>query len=257
MSARFDLTGKTAIVTGGGRGLGRAMAEGLAEAGARVLVGARNVGEIEETAERIGKAGGEATFRELDATDRQSCEAFIAAVVAKYGGLDVALVNHGVGGGAPAVDTDPELWQQVIETNLTGAFNVAQLAARRMIDQGRGGAIIFTSSTASLVAFENLLAYGVSKGGVDQMVRQMALEWGTHGIRVNAINPGYTTHGMRRSGEPQASDRAFEADIEKKTPLGRRGRPEEFIGPAVFLASDAASFVTGVCLPVDGGYCAL
>ena len=119
-----------------------------------------------------------------------------------------------------------------------------------------GGSIIVTSSTASLVAFENLLAYGASKGGVDQMVRQMALEWGRHGIRVNAVNPGYTTHGMRTSAEPREEDEAFEVAIRNRTPLGRRGTPEEFIGPVVFLASEASSFITGVCLPVDGGYCA-
>ncbi len=143
-----------------------------------------------------------------------------------------------------------------MSANVTGCFNCAQLVARRMIANGRGGSIVLISSTASLVGFPGLLAYGVSKGGVDQMVRQMAVEWGVHGIRVNAINPGYTTHHMRGS-EARNDDDALEARIRDTTPMRRRGTPEEFAGPAVFLASDASSFVTGTVLPVDGGYCAL
>ena len=255
-SSIFDLTGKVAIVTGGGRGLGRAMASGLSAAGANVMIGARTTDEIEETASAIRVSGGEAKAMGLDATDRASCEAFVAAAVETFGGLDIAVVNHGVGGGKAAEEIAPDLWERAISINLTGAFNVAQIAARTMIGRNTGGSIIVTSSTASLVAFENLLAYGASKGGVDQMVRQMALEWGRHGIRVNAVNPGYTTHGMRTSAEPREEDEAFEVAIRNRTPLGRRGTPEEFIGPVVFLASEASSFITGVCLPVDGGYCA-
>jgi NAD(P)-dependent dehydrogenase (short-subunit alcohol dehydrogenase family) len=256
MTGLFDLTGKVAVVTGGGRGLGRAMAGGLASAGAKIMIGARSTDEIEETAAVIRDSRGEAGAFAVDATDRASCETFIASAIETFGGLDIAVINHGVGGGAAAAETAPDLWDRALSINLTGAFNVAQIAARAMIGRGSGGSIIVTSSTASLVAFENLLAYGASKGGVDQMVRQMALEWGRHRIRVNAVNPGYTTHGMRTSAEPRDEDEAFEAAIRNRTPLGRRGEPEEFIGPVVFLASEASSFVTGVCLPVDGGYCA-
>ena len=157
------------------------------------------------------------------------------------------VVNHGILGAAAAEELELASWRRTLEVNLTGAFSCAQAAARQMIAQGDGGAIVFTSSTASMVGFEQLLAYGVSKGGIDQMVRQLAVEWGPYQIRVNAINPGYTTHGMREGGE-RKSDPPEEL-LRQMTPMGRRGAPEEMVGPALFLASEAASFVTGVCLP--------
>ena len=124
-----------------------------------------------------------------------------------------------------------------------------------MIAQGDGGSIVVTSSTGSLVGFQGLTAYGASKGGVDQMVRQLALEWGPHNIRVNAMNPGYTDNPMRGS-ESRSVNESLEEEIRAMTPMARRGKVREFVGPVVFLASEAASFVTGVILPVDGGYCA-
>ncbi len=128
--------------------------------------------------------------------------------------------------------------------------------ARRARRTGGGGSIVLISSNASLVGFRGLLAYGASKGGVDQMVRQMAVEWGAHGIRVNALNPGYTTHHMRGS-EAEYEDPAYNAEIAARTPLGRAGEPHGFVGPAIFLASEASSFVTGTVMLVDGGWCAL
>ena len=257
-AAIFDLTGKVAVVTGAGRGLCRAMAIGLADAGAKVVCAARTAAEIEDTAGEIGGRGGEALAVAFDATSRDDCERLIAAAVEAYGRLDVMLVGHGVGGGGPvaAEDTSIGAFERILEINVTGCFNAAQIAARRMIDQGEGGSIILVSSTASLVAFPGSLAYGVSKGGVDQMMREMAAAWGPHDIRVNTINPGYTTHSMRggSTGEP---DPEMAADIRRLTPLQRSGEPAEFAGPAIFLASDASSFVTGVVLPVDGGYFAL
>ena len=254
----FDLSGKVAVVTGAGRGLCKAMAIGLADAGAKVVCAARTAAEIEDTAKEIGGRGGEAMAVACDAASRDDCERLIAATVDAYGRLDVMLVGHGVGGAGlfSAEDTPGEEFERIMAINLTGCFNAAQFAARRMIGQGGGGSIILVSSTASLVAFPGSLAYGVSKGGVDQMMREMAAAWGPHDIRVNTINPGYTTHSMRGggTGEPDAE---LEADIRRLTPLQRSGEPAEFAGPAVFLASDASSFVTGVVLPVDGGYCAL
>ena len=254
----FDLGGKVAVVTGAGRGLCKAMAIGLADAGAKVVCAARTAGEIEDAADEIKQRGGEAMAVPFDAASRGDCERLIAETVDAYGRLDVMLVGHGVGGGGPvaAEDTSVEDFERIMAINLTGCFNAAQFAARRMIGQGGGGSIILVSSTASLVAFPGSLAYGASKGGVDQMMREMAAAWGPHDIRVNTINPGYTTHSMRggSTGEP---DTELEADIRRLTPLQRSGEPAEFAGPAVFLASDASSFVTGVVLPVDGGYCAL
>ena len=252
----FDLTGKTAVVTGGGRGLGRAMALGLAAAGANLVVAARSEDEVAATADEIRIQGGEAESFCFDATIRAEAKALVAFAVERFGRLDVMLANHGVGGGQRAEDTDDALWDRTIAANLTGAFYVCQEAGRQMIAQGGGGSIIVTSSTGSLVAFKGLLAYGASKGGADQMVRQLALEWGRHKIRVNAINPGYTSNAMRGS-EDRVVPPEVTAEIERMTPLGRVGEAEEFVGPAIFLASDASSFVSGITLAVDGGYCAV
>jgi NAD(P)-dependent dehydrogenase (short-subunit alcohol dehydrogenase family) len=254
-STLFDLTGKVALVTGGGRGLGKAMALGLAEAGAKLVVAARSRGEVEASAAEIAAAGGEALAVTCDATDRGQVQAMIETTLERFGDLDIMVVNHGVAAAAPAESLDAETWTRTIEVNMTGAFNCAQAAARCMIDKGHGGSIIVTSSTASLVGFEGLLAYGASKGGVDQMVRQMAVEWGPKDIRVNAVNPGYTANHMRGS-EARHADPELEAELRRMTPMGRRGEVSEFVGPVIFLASDAASFVSGITLPVDGGYCA-
>jgi NAD(P)-dependent dehydrogenase (short-subunit alcohol dehydrogenase family) len=252
----FDLSGRVAIVTGSGRGLGKAMATGRAEAGAKVVVCARTASDVEAVAAALRDRGLAAHALAFDATDRESCKRLVAATVQHYGRLDVMLVNHGVGGGQPAEAIDAASWDAMLAGNLTGAFNCAQAGGRQMLAQGGGGSIIFTSSTSSLVAFRDLTAYGASKAGVDQLVRQLAVEWGDRGIRVNAINPGYTTVRMRGS-ENRPPDPAMDEEIRRMTPMARRGRPEEFVGPAIFLASEASSFVTGVVLPVDGGYCAM
>jgi len=252
----FDLTGKVAVVTGGGRGLGRAMAKALAQAGATVAVASRTLAEVEETAAEVRAAGGTSFALELDATKAADCQRLVDQVVKRSGGLDIAVVNHGIGFAVAAAETTEEQFRRTVEINLTGCFNVAQAAGRQMIRQGRGGSIILTSSTGSLVGFEGLTAYGASKGGVDQLCRQLAVEWGPHDIRVNCVNPGYTTHDMRggagRGARPDADD-----EVRRMTPMRRRGTPEEIAAPVVFLASPAASFVNGIILPVDGGYCAM
>ncbi len=254
----FDLTGRTAVVTGGGRGLAKAMAIGLADAGANVVVGARTAAEIEATAAEKTANGGTACAVAFDAVVEDDCERLMDTAVERFGGLDAIVVGHGVATAEspPAEDVDAAEFERIMAVNVNSCFACARFAARHMIAAGTGGSIILISSTASLVGFPGLLAYGVSKGGVDQMMRQLAVEWGPKGIRVNAINPGYTTHSMRGS-EPRNEDPVLEARIRAMTPLERRGRADEFAGPAVFLASDASSFVSGVALPVDGGYCAL
>ncbi len=254
--SHFDLTGKVAIVTGSSRGLGKAMARGLGEAGAAIVVSARTASEVEAAAREFTAAGLTVAAVPFDASIRADAQRLIDETVRRFGKVDIIVVNHGVSRAEPAEDVDEASWQHIMDVNLKGAFNCAQLAARQMIGQGTGGSIIFISSTASLVGFRNLVAYGASKGGVDQMVRQMAVEWGDRGIRVNAVNPGYTTHDVR-STEARHADPALSAEVKRMTPMGRRGRPEEFVGPVLFLASEASSFVTGVVLPVDGGYCAM
>ena len=254
--ADFDLTGRTIIVTGGGRGLGRGMAVALAEAGATVIAAGRSKAGIEETVHTIRDRGGAAHSILFDAVKREDCHRLVAETVALRGGLDAMVISHGVARHAPAVDVDDSQWRETLAVNLTGAFLCAQAAGRQMIAQGRGGSIILISSTASTVGFNKLAAYGSSKGGVDQLCRQLAVEWGPHNIRVNAVNPGYTLNDMAGT-ESRHADADLNEEVRRMTPLGRRATIAEIAGPVVFLASDAASFISGVCLAVDGGYCAV
>lgn len=257
MSAQlFDLSGKVALVTGAGRGLGCAMARGLAAAGAALVAAGRTATDVEATAERIRAAGGDAIAIPFDAVSRAENRRLIDATVTHFGHLDIAVVNHGIGRAGPAVEVSDAQLAETIDVNLKSAFVCAQEAARRMVAQGTGGAIVFTSSTGSQVAFTNLSTYGAAKGGVDQMCRQFALELAPHGIRVNAVSPGYMEHHMRGAAERHETPEMDE-EVRQTTPMARRGRSEEMVGPVIFLASDAASFVTGQVLPVDGGYVAI
>jgi len=253
---RFDLTGQSIVITGGGYGLGKAMALGLGQAGAKLTIAGRTESKLQDTVTEICDAGGQADYCVLDAVNRNSCDALVDAAIRQYGEINSAVINHGVIEVATPEDTSEEQWHQVINTNLTGAFYCAQAIGNQMISQGQGGSVVLTSSNGSLVAFEGLTAYGASKAGVDMMCRQMAAEWGQYNIRVNTINPGYTTNPMGGKYEIRTPPE-FEAEVNKLTPLGRRGQPDEFVGPAIFLCSSASSFVSGHSLVVDGGYCAL
>lgn len=250
----FDLSGKVAIVTGSGRGLGKIFAMGLAKAGADVITCSRTLAEADATAQAIREDGGRAVAVKVDTRNRSDCRTLVTGAVEEFGKLHIMVCNAGVAYINAAEAVDEKQWEQTIATNLTGYFNCAQMAARQMIKQGSGGSIIMTSSNASRVAFPGLMAYCASKGGVDQLVRSMAVEWGCYGIRVNAINPGYTDNLM--SGLESDISGTEEAEALKLTPLRRRGKAGEMLGPVIFLASEASSFVTGTVLPVDGGWCA-
>ena len=252
----FDLGGRTAIVTGASRGLGAGMARALARAGANTVLSARARARLDAIAAEIADAGGTAHAVACDATGRSDVEALIEAVVERFGGLDIMVINHGIGPAKDLLEVNDEDLDTVFGTNLSSAYVCAQLAGRQMIAQGGGGSIIFTSSTSSRVAGWGNACYGASKGGIDQLVRQLAQEWGRHAIRVNAINPGYTEHEMADAAGAHQAPGVAEY-IERFIPLGRRGRIDEMGGPVVFLASDAASYITGHCLFVDGGQVAV
>lgn len=252
----FDLSGRCAVVTGAGRGLGAAMAAALAAAGAHVVLAARTQAEIDAVAARIAAAGGNAHAATCDATDRGQVARLIDDTAERCGSLDIMVVNHGVGPAMPLLEVTDDDLDTVIGVNLASAFLCAQLAGRRMIAQGRGGAIVVVSSSASRVACPGYGAYGASKGGVDQMVRQLAREWAPHDIRVNAVNPGYTDNEMTGTADVHDTPEVARF-IRRFVPFGRRGRAGEIAGPVVFLASDAASYITGHSLFVDGGLAAV
>jgi NAD(P)-dependent dehydrogenase (short-subunit alcohol dehydrogenase family) len=254
MSNLFNLTGRVAIITGTSRGIGRELAHGFAEAGAIVVGCARSFESAEKTAEEIRAKGHESLGLLADVTKPEDCEALIQAAVRRYGKLDILVCNAGVNVKKKAIDFTPSEFDTVIGGNLRAYFLCAQAAARQFLKQGSGGAIVMNSSNASIAAFDELSPYCAAKGGIDMLVRSLAAEWGPHGIRVNAFNPGYTNHSMTDKGQAYLNEAAKEIIV--RTPLRRMADMEEMVGPAVFLASDAASFVTGTILLADGGWCA-
>jgi NAD(P)-dependent dehydrogenase (short-subunit alcohol dehydrogenase family) len=253
--ARFSLAGKVAVVTGSGRGLGRAIAKGVGEAGAAVVTSARTKADSDAAAAEIRAAGGRAISMPADVCKQADCAALIERTVKEFGRLDILICNAGIILPNLAERATPEELEQTLRTNVGGSLYCAQAAEPHMTRQG-GGSIVMTSSNASLVAFPELLTYNISKAGVDQMVRTLAAEWGERNIRVNAFNPGYLEHLMARS-EKYERDPKVEDTILRNTPMRRRGRVEEVVSAAIFLSSDASSFITGTVLPVDGGWCAL
>ena len=255
MKNLFDMTGKVAIITGSGRGLGKAIAVGVAEYGATVVACSRTLAEAEATAKEIVAAGGSALALRVDTADRASCERLVADTVAAFGRLDVLVNNAGIDIIEPAEDVADEAWDQVLSINLKGYFNCSQFAGRQMLTQGTGGSIVNNSSIAGDVGIKGLTAYAAAKGGVNQMTRTMAVEWASRGIRVNAFSPGYFENIMSGATDEHARPEK-RAQVLQFTPMGRRGLPDELVGPVVFLASDASSYVTGAILLVDGGYTA-
>jgi NAD(P)-dependent dehydrogenase (short-subunit alcohol dehydrogenase family) len=255
-AARYpDLEGRVAAVTGGSRGFGRAMALAFAANGAHVIIGSIAPAESEGVARQIREQGGSALARQLDVRSRDQCEAFSQHAVDRFGALDIMICNAGIGPAASVADISPEIWQRTIDVNLTGAFNTSVTAAKRMISAGKGGSIVFVSSNAAQVGFSGLAAYGAAKAGINQLVRSLAMEFGPQGIRANAIAPGWTNHRME--GNEGTIDHQIMAEGIARTPLRRVGEVEEIAGAAVFLASEAASFISGVVLTVDGGYTAV
>jgi NAD(P)-dependent dehydrogenase (short-subunit alcohol dehydrogenase family) len=255
MHKLFDLTGRVAVITGTSRGIGRELAHGFAEAGAIVVGCARSFEAAEKTAMELRAGGHESLGLLADVTKPEDCEALIQSAVRRYGKLDILVCNAGVNVRKKAIDFTPLEFDAVIGGNLRAYFLCAQAAARQFMKQGKGGAIVMNSSNASVAAFEELGPYCAAKGGVDMLVRALAAEWGPQGIRVNAFNPGYTNHSMTGEGQAYLTDAAKEIIV--RTPLRRIADMKEMAGPAIFLASDAASFVTGTSVLADGGWCAL
>ena len=257
---RFRLDGQTAIVTGGNRGIGRAIAEALAEAGADVAIGNRDAESGERAAREI-RAATEADVRayEADVTDEAAVEALVAATVDDFAGLDVLVNNAGITVHAPAEEMTVEQFQRVVNVNLTGTFRCAKHAGRAMADSaddGRGsaGSIINLSSMSARVANypQHQVAYNATKGAVDAFTRQLASEWADDGIRVNAVAPGYVRTDP--VDEALREDPELEALWTEEMLLEEMARPEDIAPLVVYLASEASWYVTGASLLIDGGY---
>jgi gluconate 5-dehydrogenase len=251
----FDLSGRIALVTGAGSGLGAVLAEALAEAGAAVACVGRRLDRVQATASRLASRGCQAISLSADVADEAAVSAMMAQTVERFGRLDILVNNAGTAVTGPPEALSLADWQQVVDVNLTGVFLCAREAARIMIAAGRGGRIINIASILGAVASEPVpaAAYGATKGGVVNLTRDLAVHWAPHGILVNAIGPSYFPSEMTEGFLAMPEMRR---EIERRTPLGRIGRPEELKGAVVFFASEAASYVTGQTLYVDGGWTA-
>lgn len=252
MSGLFDLTGRRALVTGGGSGIGLAMARALADAGAAVALWGRNDEKVRRAADDLAAGGAVAHAQQVDVSDEAAVAEGVRQTVERLGGLDVVVVNAGLGV-APTrlVDTTAADYRTVMSTNLDGAFWTLRETARVLVEQGTGGSVIAVSSLAAVSGSARNHAYGASKAGLTAFVRSAAVELARHGIRVNGVLPGWTATDMTVTA--QASE-VFTEKVISRVPLGRWGRPEEFGGIAVYLAADASSYQTGTTVLVDGGY---
>jgi len=249
MTDLFSLDGRVALVTGGSRGLGFAMAKALAAAGAHVVICARGAEALDEAAAAIAEAGGSASVLAFDVTDEAAAVSAVRQIRGDHGRLDILINNAGTIHPAPAVETETMDWHRVIDTNLNALFVLSREAARPMIDHGFGR-IISIASVLSLLARPGIPSYVTTKHAIIGLTKALAVELGPSGITANAIAPGYFRTEINVGLQ---NDPAFTKMIETRCPVGRWGEPDELAGTVTYLASDAAAFVNGHTLVIDGG----
>ncbi len=247
----FELTDRVAIVTGGNGGIGFGMAKGLAKAGARVVVAARNEEKSNKAVRELRSLGSEALVIAVDVADESSVDALVSETVKRCGRLDILVNNAGINIRKPPQELALGEWQEVLDTNLTSAFLCSRSAYPHMKDI-RGGKIINIGSMLSIFGASFAPAYGASKGGIVQLTRSLAMAWASDNIQVNAVLPGWIDTELTRRAREQLL--GLNERVLSRSPSGRWGSIDDFEGVAVFLASEASTFITGTAIPVDGGY---
>jgi 2-dehydro-3-deoxy-D-gluconate 5-dehydrogenase len=247
----FDLSGRVAVITGGNGGIGLGMARGLAQAGARIVVAARNADKAEAA---VAALGGQSAFIAFDVADENSCRAMVAEAAERFGRLDILVNNAGTSIRKPPETYTAAEWHAVLDTNLTGAFLCSQ-AAHAAMKRGGGGKIINIGSMFSLFGSAYAAPYAASKGALVQLTKSLATAWAEDNIQVNAVLPGWIDTELTRGARRQVT--GLHERVLARTPAGRWGVPDDLAGVAVFLASAASDFVTGAVIPVDGGFAAM
>ena len=250
----FDLTGRVAVVTGGNGVIGLGMARGLAQAGAAVMLAARNVAKSQDAVKALEAAGARAAMVRVDVTSEASCREMIAKTVERFGRLDILVNNAGTNIRKQPQEYTLQEWHTVLETNLTSAFLTSHAAYPAMLRAG-GGKIINVGSMMSIFGAPFTAPYAASKGGIVQLTKALATAWAKDNIQVNAVLPGWIDTDLTRKAREQVP--GLHDRVVARTPAGRWGTPDEHAGVAVFLASPASAFVTGTAIPVDGGYSVL
>jgi gluconate 5-dehydrogenase len=247
----FSLSGRTALISGSTRGIGFALAQGLAEAGAKVILNSRQADAVEEAVSRLRALGLDAEGAAFDVADEAAVEAAFAGFDRASITIDILINNAGIQHRQALVDLALADWHRVINTNLTAAFIVGRAAARRMIARKLGGKIINIGSLTSEAARATVAPYTVAKGGIKMLSRAMAAEWAKFDIQANSIGPGYILTDMN---EALVNNPAFDAWVKSSNPAQRWGRPDELVGTAIYLASNASNYVNGQIIYVDGGW---